>query len=405
MSRPPFVVSGYSIAELLFCVSNGNLHMLHRECRVMIRVAALLLCCGPLMAQYDPMAPEPVAKLRGSLLLHGGGPVSREVRETLVELAGGAKAKIVVVIAADGDGQIAEWKAMEPGSIEVVELTSLTGAPEAAILASLIEATGVWFESTYAAGVETDDRKPSIKTAIRAVIDRGGVVGGTSSGAVLASRVLRADGAEQMGLALLPGAIVSLPFREEASQDRLFQFVAAHSDCVGFGIPAETALLLRGRSLQVIGKSEVAVVLAASAQRPVRADRLAAGQQADLVALSRAAQARSRLALPPADPAPPRVESGSLVIVGGGGMPAGLVKCFIELAGGPDAPLVVVPCTDQEVVLEDSFVEVLRKAGANDVTLVHTKDRRKASSDDDFLAPLKRAQGDLVWRRPPVESG
>lgn len=183
MSRPPFVVSGYSIAELLFCVSNGNLHMLHRECRVMIRVAALLLCCGPLMAQYDPMAPEPVAKLRGSLLLHGGGPVSREVRETLVELAGGAKAKIVVVIAADGDGQIAEWKAMEPGSIEVVELTSLTGAPEAAILASLIEATGVWFESTYAAGVETDDRKPSIKTAIRAVIDRGGVVGGTSSGA------------------------------------------------------------------------------------------------------------------------------------------------------------------------------------------------------------------------------
>lgn len=368
--------------------------MLHCDCRAMIRVAALLVYCGPLMAQYDPTAPEPVGKLRGSLLLHGGGPVSQEVRETFVELAGRNRARIVL-IAARGDGQIAEWKAMEPGSIEVVELVSLPETPETAILASLVEATGVWFESTNPAGIETDDSEPTIKTAIRAVIDRGGVVGGTSSGAALVRRVLLADVAEQKGLDLLPGAIVALPFREEASQDRLLQFVIAHPDCVGFGIPAETALVMRGRRLQAIGASEISVVLAASMRRPVRIDRFAAGQQADLVALSRAAQARSHSPFPPADPAAPQVQSGSLVIVGGGGMPPGLVERFIELAGGPDAPLVVVPCTEQELVLSDSFVETLRNAGATDVSLLHTKDRQKASSDDDFLTPLKRARG--IW--------
>lgn len=368
--------------------------MLQRTSRLVICVVAVLADCGLLTAQYDPAAPEPVGKLRGALVLHGGGPVSQEVRETFVDLAGRNRAKIVV-IAAPGDGQIAEWRAMEPGSIEVVELASLTGPPEAAILASLAEATGVWFESTNPAGIETDGGKPAIKTAIRAVIDRGGVVGGTSSGAALARRVLLADVAEQKGLDLLPGAIVALPFREKAAQDRLLQFVIAHPDCVGFGIPAETALVIRGRRLQAIGTSEISVVLAASMRRPVRIDRLAAGQQADLVALSRAAQARSRSPFPPEDPASPRVENGSLVIVGGGGMPSGLVKRFIELAGGPDAPLVVVPCTEQDVVLNDSFVEVLSKAGAKDVTLLHTKDRRKASSDDEFLAPLKRARG--IW--------
>lgn len=369
--------------------------MLHRDCRVMLRVAALLLCCGPLMAQYDPTAPEPVAKLRGSLLLHGGGPVSQEVRETFVELAGGTKAKIVVLVAADGDGQAVEWKAAKPGSMEVVHVALPAKTAQSEMVASLAEATGVWFQNANPSAIVAGPGGHEVEAAVRDVIQRGGVVGGTSAGMALSRVVLRKDVEDQDGLELLPGAILVSHFHDEKSQDRLVQVVETQPDRVGFGIPEETALIFRGRKLGVIGKSEVVVILAASSRRPVRIDRLAAGQQADLVALSRAAQARSRSPFPPADPAPPQVQSGSLVIVGGGGMPPGLVKRFIELAGGPDAPLVVVPCTEQEVVLSDSFVEVLSKAGAKDVSLLHTKDRRKASSDDDFLTPLKRARG--IW--------
>lgn len=374
---------------------NEILRMLHRDCRVMIRVAALLVCCEPLMAQYDPTGPEPVGKLRGALVLHGGGPVSEEVRETFVELAGGTKAKIAVVVADDGDGQAIEWKVAKPGSMEVVRVALPAGIVQSEMVASLAEATGVWFQNANPSALLAGSGGRDMEAAVRDVIQRGGVVGGTSTGIALSRFVSREDGDDRQGLDLLPGAIVAPQFLEQNSRDRLVQIVTAQPDRVGFGIPEETALILRGRKLGVIGKSEVVVILAASSQRPVRIDRLAAGQEADLVALSRAAQARSRSPFPPADPAPPQVQGGSLVIVGGGGMPSGLVKRFIELAGGPDAPLVVVPCTEQEVVLSDSFVETLRDAGATDVSLLHTKDRRKASSDDDFLAPLKRARG--IW--------
>ena len=69
---------------------------------------------------------------------------------------------------------------------------------------------------------------------------------------------------------------------------------------------------------------------------------------------------------------------------------------FMELAGGPDAPLVVIPTAldgdlDEQL---DTFAEPFRQAGFTDVTVLHTRDRRKADSRG-FVAPLRRARG--VW--------
>ena len=44
---------------------------------------------------------------------------------------------------------------------------------------------------------------------------------------------------------------------------------------------------------------------------------------------------------------------------------------------------------------EPKFVEALRKAGAKQVAWLHTKDRRRANEDQEFLAPLKTAKG--IW--------
>lgn len=356
---------------------------------MLLWLAAVPLSVGPLQAQYDPTAPEPATRLRGSLLLHGGGTVSAEVRQRFVELAGGARARLVVIAPAVDEKQIAAWKSAEPAGMETVNST-VSGD---ALTKLLSEATGVWFQDVDPAAVTSETM--TVAAALRAVVDRGGVVGGTSVGAALAGVVLLAEAGERRGIDLLPGAIVVPRFQPVEFQERLTRCATARPDHVGIGIPDETALVVQGRSLQVIGEAEVAVVLAATKQRPVRVDRLAAGQKADWIALNRAAQARARPEFPSAEPPPPQVEHGSLVIVGGGGMPAGLVQRFIELAGGPAAPLVVVPCMEQEVVLTDSFVETLRRAGARDVVLLHTKDRRKAHCDEEFLAPLQRARG--VW--------
>jgi cyanophycinase len=354
----------------------------------------------PLRAQYEPNVPEPISKIRGSLLLHGGGPVADSVRAEFVKLAGGNAARIVVIPTADvsesgTDDLLEDWNPFAPASVSFLNAETRAAAMRPFFSEPLAEATGVWICGGKQSRLGEIYADTPVEVALRNVIARGGVVGGTSAGAAIMTRIMIVRGEERKGFDLFPGAIIDQHFLKRNRQDRLLKMVAAHPERVGLGIDEETALILRGRSLNVIGDSEVVVCLAASKDRPVRVDRLTSGKRADLIALSRAAVARTQPPFPPAEPAAPIVEHGSLVIVGGGGMSRELVTRFIELAGGPDSAIVVVPCSEQEIVTNDGFIETLRKAGATNLKLLHTKDRERANSDDEFLAPLRTARG--IW--------
>jgi cyanophycinase len=89
-------------------------------------------------------------------------------------------------------------------------------------------------------------------------------------------------------------------------------------------------------------------------------------------------------------------EKGSLVIVGGGGAGEEILLKFIELSGGMDAPIVVIPTAggrsayDQEA----GVAKTLRRLGATQVQVWHTYDREKADNAE-YTAPLANAGG--VW--------
>lgn len=82
---------------------------------------------------------------------------------------------------------------------------------------------------------------------------------------------------------------------------------------------------------------------------------------------------------------------GNLVIVGGGSM-AGLWPVFLELAGGKDASIVVIPTANERVEAEDRTVGLLRTLGVKEVVQLHTRDRAVADTEE-FSAPLKTARG------------
>lgn len=88
--------------------------------------------------------------------------------------------------------------------------------------------------------------------------------------------------------------------------------------------------------------------------------------------------------------------SGTLVIVGGGDIIESSFKRFIELSGGIDSPIVVIPTADgSEKCAENSGdADYLRKMGATNVTILHTRDRNIANSDS-FVIPLVKAKA--VW--------
>lgn len=87
-------------------------------------------------------------------------------------------------------------------------------------------------------------------------------------------------------------------------------------------------------------------------------------------------------------------KSGSLVIVGGGRLSDKIIDKFIELAGGKDAPMVLIPTAGGAKRYPDSRGDLLRSRGATDVTVLHANDKETANSEA-FLAPLRKAKG--VW--------
>jgi cyanophycinase len=86
-------------------------------------------------------------------------------------------------------------------------------------------------------------------------------------------------------------------------------------------------------------------------------------------------------------------EKGALVIAGGGSLGAPIWQRFMDLAGGPDAPVVYVPAAS-DVEPNAHSADFLKKAGFKDVTILHTRDKKVADTEE-FAAPLKRAKA--VW--------
>ena len=108
-----------------------------------------------------------------------------------------------------------------------------------------------------------------------------------------------------------------------------------------------------------------------------------------------------RLAGQPATLGPAK---GSLIIVGGGGMPKVIFDRFFEAAGGRDAKLVVVPTAGSGAEYDESTssVKMFKKAGATNVHLLHTRDTKVADSEE-FVAVLRDARavgfgGGRQWR-------
>jgi len=87
-------------------------------------------------------------------------------------------------------------------------------------------------------------------------------------------------------------------------------------------------------------------------------------------------------------------EKGALVIVGGAMQDPAIVKRFIDLAGGPDAPIVIIPTAGDADEYDQywSGLRQWRENGATNLTVVHTRDR-KAADTEAFVKPIRAARG------------
>lgn len=183
----------------------------------------------------------------GAVLLHGGGELSDEVFERFIELAGGKEARIILVPSAgyrhsdyENEQQFLRvmherfsgWVRLASSghirSFEFLYTDDPTDADAADFVRPLEAATGVWFcgglqpRLNYRF-VGAFPEKTRFQAALREVVSRGGVVGGTSAGMAALPEIMtmyqdrKDEGAPATavaahGLGLFNGAIVEQHF-------------------------------------------------------------------------------------------------------------------------------------------------------------------------------------------------
>ena len=220
------------------------------------------------------MAPAKVAK--GSLMIVGGGRLTRSIIRRFVDLAGGQEARVVVVTSASGQiptpGQPAAIeRALTAAGVQHLRTISCLHPRdiEPKDRQAVAEATAIWFGGGRQWRLCDAFENTGMVEAFAAVLERGGVIGGSSAGATIQGEFLvRGNplGNRQewcpgydRGFGFLPGCAIDQHFVARNRMADLQGLITKLPQLIGLGIDEATAALVQGSTLEVIGRSKVAV--------------------------------------------------------------------------------------------------------------------------------------------------
>ena len=225
--------------------------------------AAIILACS---ASAQEVGPE-----NGTLIVAGGALSDPAVFRQFVELAGGPSAPIVIIPTAGGGESYDQYfggrrRFEEAGARDITILH--TYDPEVAdtdaFVEPLLEARGVWFTGGRQWRLADSYLDTKTHEALWGVLDRGGVIGGSSAGAsIQGSYLVRGDtrtntimmGDHEVGLGFLRGVGIDQHLLRRNRQFDLIEVIRAKPELLGIGIDENTAIVVRGDRFEVVGQS------------------------------------------------------------------------------------------------------------------------------------------------------
>jgi len=198
-----------------------------------------------------------------------------EIYRRFIELAGGPDAQIVMIpTAGGGDGYdqfyqgLVPWREAGARNLIVLHTTDPKVADTEEFVAPLETAQGVFFFGGRQWRLVDAYGGTRTETEIRKVLERGGVIGGSSAGAsIQGSFLVRGDtetntvmmGDHQVGFGYLQNVGIDQHVLRRNRQFDLIEVVEAHPELLGIGLDENTAMVVRGDMAEVIGASYMLV--------------------------------------------------------------------------------------------------------------------------------------------------
>jgi len=236
-------------------------------------VVGIALCLGA-----APVSPKSIACAPhgpGALVLVGGGANRAVFMDRFMQLAGGSRARLVIIPTALDDAtltpdrlqQLTQPNGMGGVTASVLHTRDRTVADSADFVQPLRQATAVWIlggDETLLSQAYAGTRT---QTEIAAVFASGGVVGGTSAGAMIAGSVLVRAKVSPLTVTgtrpafdLLPNSYVVPHWSQrKLNFDLLAAAFAAYPSRAAIGIDESTAAIIQGDKLEVAGDGRVGV--------------------------------------------------------------------------------------------------------------------------------------------------
>lgn len=214
---------------------------------------------------------------KGTLVIVGGGQVGPEIRSRFIQLAGGPNANFVIIPTADEDRNLTDLDKIKNRFVETWGVKNVTVlhtrdkkvADTKAFAEPIRHASAVWFPGGRQWRLADSYLGTRTEKEIKKLLDRGGVVGGSSAGATIqgsylvrgaveGNTVMMSPGHEQ-GLGLMKNVAIDQHILTRHREKDLDPVIAKHPGLLGIGIDESTAIVVHGSEFGVIGKSKVAI--------------------------------------------------------------------------------------------------------------------------------------------------
>ncbi|MBT8405562.1 MAG: cyanophycinase [Gemmatimonadetes bacterium] len=246
---------------------------------------ALAVAAAGLAGESGAAQETVVGPPRGSLVIVGGALRDPEIVRAFIQRAGGPDAPIVIVPTAGGgdDADYGPWcrclgqlRAQGATNLTVLHTYDPDIADTEAFSEPLREARGVWFTGGRQWRLADAYLGTRTEEAFRAVLDRGGVIGGSSAGAsIQGSYLARGDtrtnttmmGDHEIGFGYLRDTAIDQHLLARNRQFDMLEIVEARPELLGIGIDEDTAILVDGDRFEVMGRGYVAIYDAGSGVR------------------------------------------------------------------------------------------------------------------------------------------
>lgn len=222
----------------------------------------------------------------GSLIVAGGGRLDGSgIIERFIELGGGPdNGKFVIVPTARGnfldDGtprqfeaetMLEYWRGLGMKNVHMLHTHDPEIANTEAFIAPLKSATGVWFMGGRQWNIVDSYAGTKTYAAFHSVLERGGVVAGSSAGATIQGEylvrgdtkspniVMTEEENHQLGFEFLSRVAIDQHVDTRDRWDHIIPLMQAQPHLLGFGLSEATALEVHGDRAKIIGVGKVAI--------------------------------------------------------------------------------------------------------------------------------------------------